>query len=400
MLSAHSITHKYNDFIALDSVSIDIKPGEIVGLLGKNGAGKSSLMRVLTGFMQPTEGIVYFDGLELQDNAKIIQAQIGYLPENNILYDEMSVFDYLAFVSEIRGVPKSKRMELLSKAIFKTGLESKVLSSIFELSKGYKQRVGVAQALIHDPKLLILDEPTNGLDPTQVLQIRDLIKELKTANTAVLVSSHILNEVELLCDRVIMLDSGKKTVDVAMNDFIATGKIKLTISSLSQELHARILDRGDVESIEISEQVKDKIRIVIKLQKGADLDKAMASIVKKFVENKVEIYAAKPEERGDWSTFLIVMKKEGQTLLDKILAIYKKENYLFFSSSSSLVFFGAFLGVVIFNFFWVERFFSRNIMDIRPLFESLPFALNFFVQCYYNENVERRKEEVGQSNYY
>lgn len=298
MLSAHSITHKYNEFIALDSVSIDIKPGEIVGLLGKNGAGKSSLMRVLTGFMQPTEGVVHFDGLELRDNAKIIQAQIGYLPENNILYDEMSVFDYLAFVSEIRGVPKSKRMELLSEAIFKTGLESKVRSSIFELSKGYKQRVGVAQALIHDPKLLILDEPTNGLDPTQVLQIRGLIKELKTANTAVLVSSHILNEVELLCDRVIMLDSGKKTVDVAMNDFIATGKIKLTVSSLSQELHARILDRGDVESIEFSDQVKDKIRVAIKLQKGAVLDEAMASIIKKFVENKVEIYAAKPEERG------------------------------------------------------------------------------------------------------
>ena len=298
MLSAHSITHKYNEFIALDSVSIDIKPGEIVGLLGKNGAGKSSLMRVLTGFMQPTEGVVHFDGLELRDNAKIIQAQIGYLPENNILYDEMSVFDYLAFVSEIRGVPKSKRMQLLSEAIFKTGLESKVLSSIFELSKGYKQRVGVAQALIHDPKLLILDEPTNGLDPTQVLQIRGLIKELKTANTAVLVSSHILNEVELLCDRVIMLDSGKKTVDVAMNDFIATGKIKLTVSSLSQELHARILDRGDVESIEFSEQVKDKIRVAIKLQKGAVLDEAMASIIKKFVENKVEIYAATPEERG------------------------------------------------------------------------------------------------------
>ena len=298
MLSAHSITHKYNEFIALDSVSIDIKPGEIVGLLGKNGAGKSSLMRVLTGFMQPTEGVVYFDGLELRDNAKIIQAQIGYLPENNILYDEMSVFDYLAFVSEIRGVPKSKRMELLSEAIFKTGLESKVRSSIFELSKGYKQRVGVAQALIHDPKLLILDEPTNGLDPTQVLQIRGLIKELKTANTAVLVSSHILNEVELLCDRVIMLDSGKKTVDVAMNDFIATGKIKLTVNSLSQELHARILDRGDVESIEFGDRVKDKIRVAIKLQKGAVLDEAMASIIKKFVENKVEIYAAKPEERG------------------------------------------------------------------------------------------------------
>ena len=298
MLSAHSITHKYNEFIALDSVSIDIKPGEIVGLLGKNGAGKSSLMRVLTGFMQPTEGVVYFDGLELRDNAKIIQAQIGYLPENNILYDEMSVFDYLAFVSEIRGVPKSKRMELLSEAIFKTGLESKVRSSIFELSKGYKQRVGVAQALIHDPKLLILDEPTNGLDPTQVLQIRGLIKELKTANTAVLVSSHILNEVELLCDRVIMLDSGKKTVDVAMNDFIATGKIKFTVNSLSQELHARISGRGDVESIEFGDRVKDKIRVAIKLQKGAVLDEAMASIIKKFVENKVEIYAAKPEERG------------------------------------------------------------------------------------------------------
>ena len=298
MLSAHSITHKYNEFIALDSISIDIKPGEIVGLLGKNGAGKSSLMRVLTGFMQPTEGVVHFDGLELRDKAKIIQAQIGYLPENNILYDEMSVFDYLSFVSEIRGVPKSKRMQLLSEAILKTGLESKILSSIFELSKGYKQRVGVAQALIHDPKLLILDEPTNGLDPTQVLQIRDLIKELKTANTAVLVSSHILNEVEALCDRIIMLDSGKKTVDVALNDFIGTGKIKLTVSSLSKELYDRIVERGDVESIKFSEKVEDKIRVIIKLKKEVDLDEAMASIIKQFVENKVEIYAAKPEERG------------------------------------------------------------------------------------------------------
>lgn len=298
MLSAHSITHKYNDFIALDSVSIDIKPGEIVGLLGKNGAGKSSLMRVLTGFMQPTEGFVHFDGLELRDKAKVIQAQIGYLPENNILYDEMSVFEYLAFVSEIRGVPKLNRMQLISEAISKTGLESKLCSSIFELSRGYKQRVGVAQALIHDPKLLILDEPTNGLDPTQVLQIRELIRELKTANTAVLVSSHILNEVEALCDRVIMLDSGKKTVDVAMNDFIATGKIKLTVSAFPPQLHTRIEDRRDVESIKSSEQLKDKIRIVIKLKKGADLDEAMACIIKNFVENKVEIYAAKPEERG------------------------------------------------------------------------------------------------------
>ena len=119
MLSAHSITHKYNDFIALDSVSIDIKPGEIVGLLGKNGAGKSSLMRVLTGFMQPTEGIVHFDGLELQDKAKIIQSQIGYLPENNILYDEMSVFDYLAFVSEIRGCRNQKECGCYQKLFLK-----------------------------------------------------------------------------------------------------------------------------------------------------------------------------------------------------------------------------------------------------------------------------------------
>ena len=144
MLSAHSITHKYNDFIALDSVSIDIKPGEIVGSLGKNGAGKSSLMRVLTGFMQPTDGIVHFDGLKLQDKAKIIQSQIGYLPENNILYDEMSVFDYLAFVSEIRGGAEIKKeMQLLLKSYFKTGLESKVLSSFLNYQRVTSRELGL-----------------------------------------------------------------------------------------------------------------------------------------------------------------------------------------------------------------------------------------------------------------
>lgn len=298
MLCAQSITHRYKEFIALDSISFGIKPGEIVGLLGKNGAGKSTLMRVLTGFMQPTEGEVYFEGLKLHDKNKIIQSKIGYLPENNILYDDMSVFDYLKFVSEIRGVPKLRRIKLISDAIMKTGLEPKLNSFIFELSKGYKQRVGVAQALIHDPKLLILDEPTNGLDPTQVLQIRVLIKELKTANTAVLVSSHILNEVEALCDRVIMLDSGKKTVDVAMDDFIATGKLRLTVSIFPQELHTSIESRDDVESINLSERTEDKLQIAIKMKNGTDLDKAMASIVKCIIESRVEIYAANPERRG------------------------------------------------------------------------------------------------------
>ena len=298
MLCAQSITHRYKEFIALDSISIGIKPGEIVGLLGKNGAGKSTLMRVLTGFMQPTEGEVYFEGLKLHDKNKIIQSKIGYLPENNILYDDMSVFDYLKFVSEIRGVSKLRRTKLISDAIMKTGLELKLNSFIFELSKGYKQRVGVAQALIHDPKLLILDEPTNGLDPTQVLQIRVLIKELKTANTAVLVSSHILNEVEALCDRVIVLDSGKKTVDVAMDDFIATGKLRLTVSIFPQELHTSIEARDDVESINLSERTEDKLQITIKMKNGTDLDKAMASIVKCIIESRVEIYAANPERRG------------------------------------------------------------------------------------------------------
>ncbi len=298
MLRAKSITHKYSDFVALDSVSMEIKPGEIVGLLGKNGAGKSTLMRVLTGFMQPTEGEVYFEGSRLQDNNKIIQANIGYLPENNILYDEMSVIDYLKFVSEIRGVPKSKRMKLISDAIMKTGVQKKLCSFIFELSKGYRQRVGVAQALIHDPKLLILDEPTNGLDPTQVLQIRDLIRELKTANTAVLVSSHILNEVEALCDRIIMLDLGKKTVDVAMDDFIVTGKLKFMVNTFPHELHDRIEARVDVESVKLGEQFEDKLQIVIKMQKEFDIDEAMASIIKCIVESKVEIYEANPEQRG------------------------------------------------------------------------------------------------------
>lgn len=298
MLRAQAITHKYNDFTALDDVSISVNSGEIVGLLGKNGAGKSTLMRVLTGFMRPTKGQIFFEGLNLWESKKNIQSKIGYLPENNVIYQDMSVLDYLMFVSEIRGLPKEERFEWLYQAVLKTGLESKLHSCIFELSRGFRQRVGVAQAIINKPKILILDEPTNGLDPTQVLQIRGLIKELKTANTAILVSTHILNEAEAICDRVVVLKSGQKTVDLAVEDFTTTGKINLTVDKFPQELSATLNQKGTIENIDIVEHSHEKTQLLLTLRKGFDLNNETAAIIEHSVRCGVKVYQANQDYRG------------------------------------------------------------------------------------------------------
>ena len=299
MLRAYSITHDYADFRALKDVSIDIFSGEIVGLLGKNGAGKSTLMRVLTGFMHPTAGKVYLDGDELwQGNNNSIQGKIGYLPENNVIYDEMSVLDYLLFVADIRGVSKKERLRFLSEAVNKTGLDAKLGVSMFELSRGFKQRVGIAQALIHQPRILILDEPTNGLDPSQVLQIRNLIRDLKTAKIAVLVSTHILNEVEALCDRVVVLDSGKKILDQEMDEFVSTRKINLIVNKLPQALLSFFDNSSIIENVETMNRSEKKKQILITIKSGNDLDQEIATIVRQTVQSGAEIYEISPDHRG------------------------------------------------------------------------------------------------------
>lgn len=210
-LLLQNVSKSYGSVKALKDISVSLKKGEVVGLLGPNGAGKSSLMKILTGYYKEWEGQISFDTLDLKGDLQSIQKQVGYLPENNPLYNEMYVIEYLKYVGGLHKLKNPPFKEILEK----TGLVEHQSHKIQTLSKGYRQRVGLAAALIHDPQLLILDEPTTGLDPNQLVAIRKLIRELGKDKT-VLLSTHILQEVDALCDRVIIINKGEIVLDQAL----------------------------------------------------------------------------------------------------------------------------------------------------------------------------------------
>jgi ABC-2 type transport system ATP-binding protein len=215
-IQVNHIVKSYNGVFALKDISFKMGNGEIVGLLGPNGAGKSTLMKIISSYIPPTSGVVKIDGLSVIENSIDTRRKIGYLPENNPLYDDMYVREYLAFVLGIQKKIKRNKSRI-DEVIEMTGLENEQTKRIGLLSKGYKQRVGIAQALINDPDVLILDEPTTGLDPNQLIEIRKLIKEIGE-NKTVLLSTHIMQEVEMLCKRVIILNNGKIVADTSTLD--------------------------------------------------------------------------------------------------------------------------------------------------------------------------------------
>ncbi len=211
-ISVESLTKKYGEQKAVNNISFEIKTGEVVGFLGPNGAGKSTTMKMITCYMAPSSGDVRLDNLSIHNDGDEIKKKIGYLPEHNPLYTDMPIIDYLRFSAAIQGVEKSKISSRIEEMIDLCGLNKEKHKKINELSKGYRQRVGLAQAMIHDPEILILDEPTTGLDPNQIIEIRKLIKELGKEKT-VLLSSHILSEVEATCDRILIINKGRIVAD-------------------------------------------------------------------------------------------------------------------------------------------------------------------------------------------
>lgn len=217
MIEVNHLTKVYGHFPALNDISFKIAQGEIVGFLGPNGAGKTTTMRILTGFYPPTTGTAFVAGHSVTEHPEKVKAEIGYLPETPPLYFEMTVESYLKFVSEIKKVPSSLMKSNLEWALEKCGLKERRKSIIGNLSKGYRQRVGLAQAIIHKPKVIILDEPTVGLDPLQILEIRDLIKSFAGEHT-VMLSTHILSEVMASCDRAIMIHRGRIVEDLSLKD--------------------------------------------------------------------------------------------------------------------------------------------------------------------------------------
>jgi len=207
-----NLTKKYGNQKAVDNISLRVATGEILGFLGPNGAGKTTTMKIITSFIAADEGEVYIGGKSLRDDPQEIKKHIGYLPENNPLYQEMPVIDYLEFCARIHNIESARVGNRVVEMIRITGLNTEKHKKIGELSKGFKQRVGLAQAMIHDPEILILDEPTSGLDPNQIAEIRRLIRELGREKTVIL-STHILPEVEATCDRIFIINKGKLVAD-------------------------------------------------------------------------------------------------------------------------------------------------------------------------------------------
>ena len=224
MIDAERLTRRYGETLAVDSVSFSIGSGEIVGLLGHNGAGKTTIMKMLTGYLEPSAGTVRVDGMDVATQREAVQEQLGYLPENCPTYPEMAVVDYLDYVAELRGV--SDRHGALREVLVATDLTARALDPIGTLSRGYQQRVGVAQAIVHQPKLLILDEPTNGLDPSQTEHMRELIRRLAERATVIL-STHIMQEVDAVCDRVMILRAGELAMDERLSALQESARVSL-----------------------------------------------------------------------------------------------------------------------------------------------------------------------------
>ncbi len=274
MISVRNLTKTYDETVAVNDISFEVKKGEILGFLGPNGAGKTTTMKVLTCFMPPTSGRVTIFGMDVMEDSLSIRRRIGYLPEQNPLYNDLDVSEYLRFVAELRGIPKDQQDSRIRRMVEVCGLKEVIGRSIGELSKGYRQRVGLAQAMIHDPDLLILDEPTSGLDPNQIVEIRNLIKEIGKEKTVIL-STHILPEVQASCDRAIIIDQGKIVADGSLRDlqaaFRGMERVSLEVKAPQNGVAEKLRAIDHVKQVEEKSAKGDILTLVVESEKGKDL---------------------------------------------------------------------------------------------------------------------------------
>jgi len=253
MIEVKALSKSYGDLEALRDVSFQIERGEIVGFLGPNGAGKSTTMKILTGYLPQTSGTVTVDGKDVNSDSLAVRERIGYLPESTPLYTEMLVYDYLAYVAQVRNIPKGERHDRILETAGLCGLEDRLGQEIGTLSKGFRQRVGLAQALIHRPDILILDEPTSGLDPNQIVEIRNLIKDLGGDRTIIL-STHNLPEVMATCNRMLIVHNGRLVADGTPADLQAreeeNPRVRVVYRGASPDDAATVEALDGVESAE------------------------------------------------------------------------------------------------------------------------------------------------------
>lgn len=285
MIEVHNLTKRYARHEAVSDVSFSVERGEIVGFLGPNGAGKTTTLRMLTGYLPPSSGTATIAGHDIFRESIEARRKIGYMPENVPLYEDMRVREYLKFRAQLKGLSGSTARARVGDVLDTCGLQSVRRKMIKTLSKGFRQRVGLADALVHDPELLILDEPTNGLDPNQIRQIRELIRQLGKSHT-VLISTHILHEVEMTCNRVIIIDSGRiKAADTPANltaQMRAAGRIQLEIQADPEVAGGAILRLEHVKKV-MPEAMEDGwTRFTVWVDSGTDARERLAGLAAQF----------------------------------------------------------------------------------------------------------------------
>lgn len=273
MIRVENLSKNYGPVKAVRSISFDLDDGQVVGFLGANGAGKSTTLKIMTGYISPSSGNVYFNDQNIHDNTSEIQKDIGYLPELNPLYGEMRVHDYLKFISEIRGIPKENFKSAFQKVVEECALNAVAHRTIGNCSKGYKQRIGLAAAMIHDPKILILDEPVTGLDPNQIVEIRQLIRKLGKEKI-VIMSSHILQEIQATVDRIIIINEGSIVADGSSDSLLSDTNAKTELSMDVENADENDINnmKAKIPSIDITSISKEDTytKINIKYPKNND----------------------------------------------------------------------------------------------------------------------------------
>ena len=311
MIELQNVTKKYNDFIAVDNISFKIEDGEVVGFLGPNGAGKSTTMNMITGFIEPTAGKIIVNGFDINQKAKQAKKQIGYMPENVPLYLELTVSEFISYMADLKLVKRKEKKDEIARVLKATGLEEVKGKLIRNLSRGYRQRVSLAGALVGNPPILILDEPTVGLDPIQVKEIRTLIKELGKKHT-ILISSHILAEISQMCNKVIIINKGKIIRTDNMENIEEEAEsdeteVTLTVEENNIKLSEIKNEIKTITSIELIEEKETEKVYSLKYTGSEDIRK---QLFKKCVDKDITIIEMKKKEISLEDAFLKITKEE------------------------------------------------------------------------------------------
>lgn len=318
MIEVSGLTKKYGNHKAVDNLSFKVEEGQIYGFLGPNGAGKSTTMNIITGYLAASEGTVLIDGHDVIKEPEEAKKCIGYLPELPPLYMEMTVYEYLHFVAELKKVEKSVRKVQIAEIMDLTGIAGMKNRLIRNLSKGYKQRVGLAQAIIGYPKVIILDEPSVGLDPKQIIEMRELIKKLGENHTIIL-SSHILSEVSAVCDHIMIISGGKliasETTENLSKRMSGGDELSLTVKGDENEVKGALVPMMSVTSVEVTQVRGEEVDVLVMVEKGADIREA---VFFKFADMKMPILSMSLSQKSLEDIFLELTGAKEAEVVDEL----------------------------------------------------------------------------------